>query len=169
MLQQSGTNRLLVHKCCFEPLYAPDRCSHRQRYLDAEEYIISRGIKLTHPDYDWWAWKAARSLKYGHDRIVEISSVAYKIYGWDVMTSVLIHEYGHCDLFTEGIGEGSSREEDLEIEKTANQRGRDIMPPSLVPEHYAQHREFFLKSYLDNNWSEQKCLEEWSRTLVVGC
>ncbi len=160
---------ILVDKCCFEPLDAPDRCPHRQRYLDAEEYIKSRGIRITRPDYPWWVWKAGRSQKYGHDRYIEISSVAYKIYGWDVMTSVLIHEFGHCDLFNEGIGEGSSPEEKLANEKMANQRGLDIMPPRLVPEHYAEHREFSLKSYLDNDWSEQKCLEEWSRTLVIGC
>jgi hypothetical protein len=90
---------MFVAKCCFEPLYGPDRCPHRQRYLDAEAYIISRSIRIDHPDYAWWDWKAGRSGKYGYDRYIEISSVAYKLYGWDVMTSVLVHEFGHCDLY----------------------------------------------------------------------
>src|ERR1035438_8447526 len=108
---------MLVAKCCFEPLYAPDRCLHRQRYLDAEGYIISRSITISHPDYHWWAWKAGRSQKYGHDRYIEISSMAYSIYGWDVMTSVLIHEFGHCSLFNDGIGEGSTLEENWRSRK----------------------------------------------------
>ena len=152
-------------ECCLEPLDASDPCPHRQRFLHAKEYIISTAIRISFCDYHWWAWRGARTL--GHDRRIEISSVAYEIYGWDVMTSKLIHEFGHCDLFNDGIGEGSSSEEKLDIEKKANQRGLDIMPPQLVPEHYAEHRAFSLKSYVDNGWSEQKCLEEWSRTVVV--
>jgi len=163
-LQTSGS-RMSVGKCCFEPLYGPDRCLHRQRYLDAEAYIISRNIRIYHVDYSWWAWRAARAGKYEYDRYIEISSVAYKIYGWDAMTSVLVHEFGHCDLFNEGIGEGSSPEENLEIERKANARGLEIMPPYLVPEYYGEHRAFFLRSYLENDWSEQRCLEEWSKTV----
>ena len=81
------------------------------------------------------------------------------------MTSVLVHEFGHCDLFDEGLQEGSSQAEKLAIEQKANQRGLNIMPQHFVPEHYAQHREFFLKSYMDNNWSEHNCFEEWSKSI----
>jgi len=147
---------------CFLPLYGPDPCIHRKRYLAALEFVISKGIKVYPVDYEWWAWKAARSQKYGFDRIIEISSVAYKIYGWDVMTSVLIHEFGHCDLFNEGIAEGSSMEENLKAEEKANQRGMELMPPHLLPENYRRHREFFLQSYSGQDWTEEKCLSAWS-------
>src|SRR5258708_36817309 len=107
---------MLIDRCpsCFDSLYGPDRCVHRQRYLDAEEYIISRGVKIAHIDYESWAWAAGRSGKYGHDRYIEISSVAYKLYGWDVMNSILVHEFANCDLFNDGISEGLSREVNLE-------------------------------------------------------
>jgi len=124
--------------------------------------VISQGIRVYSVDYEWWAWRAGRSQKYGHDRVIEISSVAYLLYGWDVMTSVLIHEFGHCDLFNEGIAEGSSSEESLTIEKMANQRGAEITPPHLLPEQYHQHRQFFLRSYQENDWTEEKCRAEWA-------
>jgi hypothetical protein len=123
--------------------------------------VISRGIRVTYHDYEWWAWKGADSLKHGLDRYVRISSVAYKIYGWDVMSSILIHEFGHCLLFEEGVGEGSSPEEDLEIEKEANQRGLALVPSHLIPENYHRHREFFLNSYLEKDWTEEKCRSAW--------
>jgi hypothetical protein len=152
---------------CFQPLDTPERCRHRQRYLDTNEHVISQGIRVYPIAHEWWAWKAARSGKYEHDRYIEISSVAYRLYGWDAMTSVLIHEFGHCDLFNEGIGEGSSAEENLAIEKMANQRGAEITPPHLVPEQYHQHRQFFLRSYLENDWTEAKCRAEWALLLKV--
>jgi hypothetical protein len=82
-------------------------------------------------------------------------------YGWDVMTSILIHEFGHCALFKQGIGQGSSWEASLEIEHMANQRGQSITPPHLVPERYQWHRDFFLRSYLAKGWNQETCLEEW--------
>ncbi|HEY3443600.1 MAG TPA: hypothetical protein VGK29_22775 [Paludibaculum sp.] len=118
-------------------------------------------MKVEPVDYEWWDWKAARSHKYGHDKIIEISSLAYRIYGWDVMTSVLIHEFGHCDLFNEGVCEGGSSDESLKVEDLANRRGWDLMPSHLVPEDYARHREFFLQSYLEGDWTKEKCLSKW--------
>ena len=50
------------------------------------------------------------------DRYIEISSVGFTLYGWDVMTSVLIHDFGHYDLFNQGISEGSTRDEAVKIE-----------------------------------------------------
>jgi hypothetical protein len=107
------------------------------------------------------AWKPADSFLYGHTRYIRISSEGYKYYGWDVMTSVLIHEFGHCALFAEGIGQGSSWEANQEIEKMANQRGLSITPAHLIPEHYQWHRDFFLKSYLAKGWNQEMGLEEW--------
>jgi hypothetical protein len=154
---------VLISKCpsCFEPLHSPNRCDHRQRYLDVAAYVTSQGIRISNHDYEWWAWKAADSQKDGHDRYIRISSVAYEIYGWDVMTSILIHEFGHCALFNEGIGAGSSSEENLEIEKKANRRGAESVPAHLVPEDYQRHREFFLNSYLEEDWTEEKCRSAW--------
>lgn len=156
---------------CFEPIYAPNFCIHRQRYLDALEFVISQAVKVVPVDYEWWAWRAARSQKTEFDRFIEISSVTYRIYGWDVMTSVLIHEFGHCDLFNEGISEGSSSEENLAIEQKANQRGVELMPSHLLPEHYGRHRDFFLTSYSEKDWTEEKCLSNWQEfqiTLLQG-
>jgi hypothetical protein len=161
MMSESHPHLAVKCRSCFEPLYAPDRCGHRQRYLDALGYVTSKGIKINQPDYEWWAWKAARSGKTGFDRYIEISSVGFTLYGWDVMTSVLIHEFGHCDLFNEGISEGSTWDEAVQIEITANQRGLELMPSHLVPEDYMRHREFFLKAYLDEGWTEAKCRSEW--------
>jgi hypothetical protein len=146
-------------KCasCFKPLDAFDRCVHRQRFLDALEYIKSRGILVTWQDRKWWEWKGADSDFYRSTRRIRVSIGAYRLYGWDAMTSILIHEFGHCDLFNEGIGYGSSWEEKLKIEQAANQRGREIMPPHLVPESYEEHRAFFLKSYSEKGWTEEKC------------
>jgi hypothetical protein len=147
-------------RSCFEPLHESKMCIHRRQYLDATTYVISQGVRVYAVDYEWWAWRAGRSQKYGHDRLIEISSIAYRLYGWDAMTSVLIHEFGHCVLFNEGTGEGSSAEENLTIEKMANQKGAALMPPHLVPEQYFRYREFFLKSYVEA-WTEEKCRAEW--------
>jgi len=67
----------------------------------------------------------------------------------------------------EGIGEGSSPAENVDIEKKANARGLEIMPPDLVPEGYGEHRAFFLRSYLENDWSREKCIEEWSKIVLI--
>jgi len=143
------------------PLYGENPCVHRQRYLATLEYVISKGIVVEQPDRDDFAWKPADSFLHENTRYIRISSVGYKHYGWDVMTSVLIHEFGHCALFAEGIGEGASWEKDLEIEKMANQRGLSITPLHLIPEGYLWHRDFFLKSYSARGWNEETCLTEW--------
>jgi hypothetical protein len=30
-------------------------CIHRKRYRAAMEFIISRGVKIVHVEYEWWA------------------------------------------------------------------------------------------------------------------
>lgn len=79
------------------------------------------------------------------------------------MTSIAIHELGHCYLFEEGLGETESPQANRELEIMAITRGRDEMPPHLVPDHYDLHREFFLGSYLEEGWTEEKCRFEWRR------
>jgi hypothetical protein len=154
---------MLIDDCpsCFAPLYSENPCVHRQRYLATLEYVISQGIVVEQPDRNDFAWKPADSFLDGHTRYIRISSVGFRQYGWDVMTSVLIHEFGHCALFLEGIGEGASWSEKLEIERMANDRGLRIIPPNLVPEMYQWHRDFFLKSYCAKGWNEETCIREW--------
>ncbi len=126
------------------------------------DYVTSCGVIVEEPHYEHFAWKPADAFTHDDMRYIRISSIGYRQYGWDVMTSVLIHEFGHCDLFADGIAEGPCREANIEIEKAANQRGRDISPPHLVPEDYQRHREFFLRSYVDKDgWTKEKCLAEW--------
>src|SRR5580658_3525645 len=141
-------------KCpsCFVPLYAENRCVHRERYLDMLAFVISRGITVEQPNREDFAWKPADSFRHGFDTYIRISSLGYRYYAWDVMTSVLIHEFGHCDLFSQGIAERpeSSWEEKQAIEQAANRRGLEMTPPHLVPEQYHRHREFFLQAYLDH-------------------
>jgi hypothetical protein len=153
---------------CFVPLYGENPCIHRQRYLATLEYVISQGIVIEQPDREDFAWKPADSFLDGSTRYIRISSVGYKHYGWNVMTSILIHEFGHCALFSEGIGEGASWEENLELERRANQRGMDITPPHLIPEEYQWHRSFFLKSYSARGWNEETCLAEWRAYQKTG-
>jgi hypothetical protein len=155
---------MLADKCasCFAPLYDENPCVHRQRYLDTLEYVISQGIVVEQPDREDFDWKPADSFLNGYSRYIRMSSLGYRHYGWDVMTSILIHEFGHCSLFSECIGEGKSWEENLEIEKMANQRGRDITPLHLIPEDYDWHRGFFLRSYTARGWNRNTCLAEWS-------
>ena len=107
---------------------------------------------------------------YGVARYIRISSIGYTYYGWDVMTSVLIHEFGHCDLFLEGIAEreGMSWDKKVDLEELANARGAQITPRELIPADYAKHREFFLRAYLDHGWTAEKTLFEWTVYCGMG-
>jgi hypothetical protein len=130
------------------------------RYLEAEAYIKSRGVHIAyvhHPD----AWRAGRSSVYKGVSEIVIWADAYRIYGWDIMTSVLIHEFGHCELHrVEGLDGG-----DIEAERKANEYGQKSVPAHLVPPSYLKHREFFLQSYeTPGSWTEEICVrrfEEW--------
>lgn len=146
---------------CFEPLGDSGHCIHGQRYLGTLQYVRSQGILVTNHDVASLNWQGADAQSNGYDRYIRISSEAYKLYGWDVMTSILIHELGHCALFSEGVAEGCPGVETLEVEKLANRRGLDMVPPDLVPEAYQQHREFFLRSHQEKDWTEEKCRSEW--------
>jgi hypothetical protein len=150
---------------CFLPLQRPPSCIHQANYLEIEAFIATRSIVIEHPEYDWFAHKPADAFSHGHDRYIRISSVAFRIYGWDVLCSCLIHELGHCDLFRENIGEPEDWDEKIRVEQLANDRGRLLIPHHLVPINYQRHREFFLQSYHDRGWSPEKTLSEWSSML----
>ena len=74
------------------------------------------------------------------------------------MTSVLIHEFGHCELHkAEGIYIG------LEAEIKADEYGSRLMLAMLVPALYRQHRSFFLKTHLQPATKEEflRAFENW--------
>lgn len=153
-----STVEFLSVRCrsCFEPLHEANPCAHRSHYLETESYVISQGIRVEHPTREDFAWKAGDSFKDGHTRYIRISAFAYQLYGWDVMTSVLIHEFGHCELFNEGIEGGPP-----EVEKLADRRGFERIPSALLPEEFWRHREFFFKSYVVGGWTEEQACSEW--------
>lgn len=141
---------------CYTPAHTADRCLHKDRYRELESHLVTRDVLIEHPDREDFAHKPADAFTYGPNRYIRISSLGYRIYGWDVMTSVLIHEFGHCELFLEGIGEPEEWDDKIQIERLANARGAAATPPSLLPEAYWLHREFFLRPYLDHGWSKEK-------------
>ena len=106
-------------------------------------YIESQGVALRYaPD-------GAKDDSFKVGRVhcdppaIVIWPTAFEIYGWEMVTSVLIHEFGHCKLYeAERICEGT-----IEAERKANEYGRRYMPPALVPVLYQEYRNFFLQSY----------------------
>jgi hypothetical protein len=141
---------------CFD---AESPCVHRERYRLAEAYVNQRVhigfANEAHPE----AWRGGRFLpNFGSAPEIDIWPKAHTIFGWDMMTSVLIHEFGHCKVYdTSGVCDGSK-----EVEHKANESGRRNMPPELVPPLYDEHRKFFLRSYetLPEVWDEQRCRSE---------
>jgi len=132
--------------------------------LDLLESVISKGIRVELIDRPDFAWKGGDSFAEIPNRYIRISTLGYQHYGWEVMTSVLVHEFGHCDLFLEGISEtpGMSYEDKIRLEVLTNERGEKITPPHLIPADYHAHREFFLRAYCEHGWTEEKTLTEWA-------
>jgi hypothetical protein len=104
--------------------------------------VRSQGVRVAYApdvakDYSWRVGLSSPNLPG-----IVIWPTAFEIYGWEIVTSVLIHEYGHCKLYeAEGTWEG------IEAERKANDYGAHHMPPILVPLQYEEHRRFFLQSY----------------------
>jgi hypothetical protein len=137
-------------------------CIHRQQYQALEKYI--KGLNLAIDIIDASEldpekyWLAGRTPDY---KIIWIWHSACHLYGWAVLTCVLIHEFGHLLLFdAEHISEGE------EAERKANEYGVRSVPVELVPEFYWEYREFFLLSYTTlGNWDKQRCLAEYEKWL----
>jgi hypothetical protein len=123
--------------------------------------VIARRITIEYPDREDFAHKPADAFAHGDDRYIRISSIGYRIYGWDVMTSCLVHELGHCELFLDGISEPEEWDKKIEVEQLANVKGASVTPESLLPENYWKHRQFFMRAYLDHGWTTDKLLSEW--------
>jgi hypothetical protein len=158
-------------KCerCFKPLTDPNPCVHRQRYVDLEAHVCSKGITVRLCDDEHFAWKPSGLMWDNHNcrppkNIILISSVGHAIYGWDVITSCLIHEWGHHDQLTQDAKtEPTDWDEKIKYEIDANGRGRNLAPSHLVPEDYAEHRDFFLRSYVEHGWNKERLLSEWKK------
>ena len=133
---------LLINNLCCRGLENPETCGHKIRYLEAEAYVRSQGVRVAYaPEVAKnHSWRVG--LSNPNPPGIVIWPTAFEIYGWEIVTSVLIHEYGHCKLYeAEGIWEG------IEAERKANDYGAHYMPLTLVPLQYEEHRRFFLQSY----------------------
>jgi hypothetical protein len=77
-----------------------------------------------------------------------------------MMNSVMIHEFGHCELMkAEQMSDGS-----IEAEQKANEYGCRNMPAALIPARYWEYRNFFLRSYATQvPWTEETCKAEFER------
>jgi hypothetical protein len=137
-------------------------CSHRQQYQAVEQYIKELNLAIDIVDVSGQCpekdWLAGKTPDY---KIIWIWHIACRIYGWAMLTSVLLHEFGHLLLFdAEHISEGE------EAERKANEYGRKGVPVALVPELYQDYREFFLLSHITpGGWDEQRCLAEYEKWL----
>ena len=122
--------------------WTAETCEHKTRYLEVEAYVKDQGVPVAYAPAGASddSWRVGRSSP--NPPCIVIWPTAFEIYGWEIVTSVLIHEYGHCKLYeAEGIWEG------IEAERNANDYGSRQVPPNLVPARYGEHRRFFLRSY----------------------
>jgi hypothetical protein len=158
---------LLINNLCCRALDDSETCEHKTRYLEAESYVRSQGVRVGYaPDgAKDDSWRVGRSNP--DPPGIVIWTTAFEIYGWEIVTSVLIHEYGHCKLYeAERICDDS-----IEAERKANDYGSRYMPPNLVPTRYEEHRRFFLQSYetrgrltTRDHWLE--AIRDWPGTEV---
>jgi hypothetical protein len=82
---------------CYQTLSDPCGCVHQERYRRAEAYIKER-VAVCYGGSEALAWKGAyASITPGILPAICVWSDAYLIYGWDMMTSILIHECGHYE------------------------------------------------------------------------
>lgn len=93
---------------------------------------------------------------------IRIWPLAHQMYGWDMMASVLVHEFGHLKLYhAEHIYKG------LEAEDKANRYGSCHMRNDLIPRNCWLYREFFLPSHIfPGGWDEAKCRAEYEKWIT---
>jgi hypothetical protein len=151
----------MIHcPACYQELADPVDCVHRKRYGQAEAYVKER-VLVVSGGSEAEAWFGGCFQPY--EGIFEskdlgqiyISSDAYKIYGWDMMTSILIHEFGHHELFR-----AEGRLKGIVAEHKANEYGYNNSEPQFIPPLYWDHRRFFLRSY--ERPGELQTGEEWN-------
>jgi hypothetical protein len=138
-------------------------CEHRIRYFAAESFIRSQQVEgkmvaivdvTDEPETKFWKGGKSDMENGPH---IRLWPAAHTMYGWEMMTSVLIHEFGHLKLYErERIWKGE------EAERKANVYGFFFMMYHVIPRHYWLHREFFLASYYaGDNWTEEDCRAEY--------
>ena len=87
---------------------------------------------------------------------IRIYSSSCTHWGWDMLTSILIHEFGHALMKIDNVAcEGGEAEE-----HAANRLGFDNTPNELIPVQYWQHREFCMRSYSNAGYSEHQLVSE---------
>jgi hypothetical protein len=74
-----------------------------------------------------------------------------------MLTSALIHEFGHWRLYE---AEGNSHS-NIGTKQKANEYGARSIPPNFIPPSYWDDRRFALKSYeTEGNWTEAQFMKE---------
>jgi hypothetical protein len=147
-------------------------CVHRQQYEEAEKHILVayRPVSITDKSEDCPEsyWIAGKTRDY---KTIWMWRSACRVYGWAMLLSVLVHEYGHNLWFDVCLKQPDC----LDDEVKANEYGFNAMPKDLVPVLYQPYREFFLSSYRDKLvgtiWDEEICLckyQDWLKSLSVG-
>jgi hypothetical protein len=160
-------------KNCYAMTDVP--CEHRIKYMSAERFIKDYEIEgasisitdvTAEPNKEYYEppekhWKAGKCDLTGGPTI-RLWPLAHTMYGWDVMTSVLIHEFGHLKLYqVERLSTG------LEAENKANRYGSWHFRQDLIPRHYWLHRELFLMSHIEpDNWDAAKCRSEYAKWIT---
>jgi hypothetical protein len=142
--------------------HTDSQCEHRKQYDLLVEFVKNSGTvsKLTElseqlsPEVS-----EERSWKGGEVEVIRKLIAIYrdsiKLHGWAMLSSILIHEFGHIKLYEkEKIYFG------IVAEVKANQYGKANIPPELIPEFYDQYRLFALESYVDpDGWTTKELWE----------
>jgi len=162
---------LLINNACCRPLSDTATCEHKEQYLAAAAFVRILGINVERTtaavDHDWW--KVGHSFpnrQPSRNRIL-IWRNSFEVFGWEIVTSVLIHEYGHC--FAAITGCAITGGTIIRAEQQANDFGRLAVPPHLVPARYDEYRRFFLQAYerpgsLTTAEQWLKAIEDWPGT-----
>ena len=149
-------------------------CEHRRQYELLEEYIRkSESVSAVHdlskqlgPEKS-----AERSWKGGQTDVINKRIVIYRdavlLHGWAMLSSILIHEFGHLKLYAkESLYFG------IHAEVAANQSGKENVPSELLPFFYDEYRAFALQSYVEpDDWDTkekwQKQYERWLARMIA--
>jgi len=170
------------HDCCRAGGHGFEPCEHEKRYRRTQDYVARQvvsgwPVSIIAPSgsqqREKLSWQVAQTnLRVspawpkpsgGPHEIVICRNAAVELYGWEMVTSSLIHEFGHCKLYEDT---GKPDDHKVETEEAANRMGRkSMLELGLIPDRYDEHRAFFRQSYeVDGNWTETQCraaLAEW--------
>jgi hypothetical protein len=140
-------------------------CIHRGQYDLLEAHIKTNhpeieivDLSSLHPelafDRSWLGGETNLETK-----TISIWKTGVLLHGWAMLSSVLIHEFGHIKLY-----EAERLHLGLEAEVKANYYGRTNLPRTLIPEFYCQHRVFALLSFTAlSSWNRQQWIAEYEK------